>query len=260
MRAAKPHKTGMTFQPLTTLFMMFAFCAVHIFIGKLTWLERTPRSRWLSFAGGVAVGYVFLHILPELGAHAAVFGAAIDLNENAAEGWVYSLSLLGLVLFYGLERALAQSRDERVQVEGTDRPDHTIFYLHIAASAVLIAVIAYLLNHREDTSVSGLSLYFLAMILHFTTADFGTRADHPELYDRRGRWILVAATVGGWALGVAVEVAEVVIGALFAFVAGGVVLLVLKEELPEDRQSAFVPFLLGAVLYAALVLGEAHTG
>ena len=242
--------------PILTLLMALAFCGVHVFVGRLRGLERTPRSRWLSFAGGVAVGYVFLHILPELGAHAGVFERATGLDAALAEGAVYTLSLVGLVLFYGLERALAVSRDERREEEGRDRPEHGVFWLHIGASGLLILVIAYLLNHREDPTVAGLVLYFAAMMLHFVTADFGTRTHHPQLYDHRGRWVLSAATLGGWALGLAVELPEMAIGGLFAFVGGGIVLLVLKEELPEERQSYFLPFLAGAVLYAALVLGE----
>lgn len=41
---------------------------------------------------------------------------------------------------------------------------------------------------------------------------------------------------------------------LFAFLAGGVVLNVLKEELPEERRSRFLPFAGGAACYAALLL------
>lgn len=241
---------------LVTFLMALAFCAVHLFVCKLRWLDRTPRSRWLSFAGGVAVGYVFLHILPELGAHAGTFERATGLDARLAEGLVYTLSLAGLALFYGLERALALSRDERMAREGRDRPHHPVFWLHIGASALLVALIAYLLSHREDPSTAGLALYFAAMVLHFVTADFGTRSDHPEIYDARGRWVLVAATLGGWAVGLLVELPELAIGCLFAFVGGGIVLLVLKEELPEDRKSFFLPFLGGALLYAALVLGE----
>ena len=243
---------------IITLAMALAFCAVHLFVGKLRWLDRTPRSRWLSFAGGVAVGYVFLHILPELGAHAGTFERATGLGARLAEGLVYTLSLAGLSLFYGLERALAVSRDERMAREGRDRPHHPVFWLHIGASALLVALIAYLLNHREDPSAAGLALYFAAMMLHFVTADFGTRSDHPEIYDARGRWVLAAATLGGWVLGLLIELPELVIGCLFAFVAGGIVLLVLKEELPQDRKSFFFPFFGGALLYATLVLGESY--
>ncbi len=239
--------------------MALAFCGVHLFIGRLRFLERTPRSRWLSFAGGVAVGYVFLHILPELGAHASTFERATGWSEALAEGSVYTLSLTGLALFYGLERALSSSRERRRREEGRDRPHHGVFWLHTAATGLLILMIAYLINHREDQTQAGLMLYFAAMMLHFVTADFGTRNEHPELYDRKGRWVLVAATLGGWALGLWIALAPIAIGGLFAFVGGGIVLLVLKEELPEERQSFFGPFLGGAVLYTALVLAETQS-
>ncbi|MEW4447454.1 hypothetical protein [Qipengyuania sp. JC766] len=239
-----------------TLAMALAFVVVHLFVGRLRFLDVEPRSRWLSFAGGVAVGYVFLHIMPELGTHGATFGRETGMRETLAESMVYTLSLAGLALFYGLERALLVSRDGRKRREGRDRPDHGVFWLHIVASSLLIAVIAYLLNHREDPSTGGLVLFFAAMLLHFVTADFGTRRDHPEIYDGKGRWVLSAATLGGWALGTQVALPELAIGCLFAFIGGGIILVVLKEELPEERKSRFVPFLLGAGLYAALVLGE----
>lgn len=41
---------------------------------------------------------------------------------------------------------------------------------------------------------------------------------------------------------------------LIAFLAGGVVLNVLKEELPEERESRFWAFAIGTALYAALLL------
>lgn len=42
------------------------FVLVHLFAGKLRFLDGTPRSRWLSFAGGISVAYVSVHVFPEL--------------------------------------------------------------------------------------------------------------------------------------------------------------------------------------------------
>jgi len=39
---------------------------VHLFSSKLRFLDVTPRSIWLSIAGGISVAYVFAHILPDL--------------------------------------------------------------------------------------------------------------------------------------------------------------------------------------------------
>lgn len=243
--------------PLTpiTLLMALAFCAVHIFIGKLRFLDSQPRSRWLSFAGGVAVGYVFLHILPELGAHSEVFRRATGLAGLFAEAWVYTLALAGLILFYGIERAVVTAGADQPDESG-DSPQLGLCWVHIAAIAFLVAIVAYLLNHREDAHPLGLALYFGALLLHFVTADHAARTDHPKLYDRAGRWVLVVATLGGWGLGLVVQLSELLIGCLFAFVGGGIILVALKEELPEERESSFGPFLLGAAIYAVLVLAE----
>ena len=251
-------------QPFVTALMALAFCIVHLFVGRLRFLETTPRSAWLSFAGGVAVGYVFLHIMPEIGAHGRTFEQATGYNELLAEAMVYTVALAGLVLFYGLERAIVNSRGQEEsaadQHGGGRRPEPGIFWVHIAASALLVLIVAYLLNHREQSGLASLALFFGALLLHFVTADFASRGHFPEIYDRQARWVLVGATLAGWALGMAFEMPQIVIACLFAFVAGGMVLIAIKEELPEQRQSSFVPFLLGAGLYAVLVMGEYAIG
>ncbi len=58
----------------------------------------------------------------------------------------------------------------------------------------------------------------------------------------------------GWAAGAATTVSAAAVDALFAFLAGGVVLNVLKEELPEERRSRFWPFAAGTAGYAVLLL------
>ncbi len=57
----------------------------------------------------------------------------------------------------------------------------------------------------------------------------------------------------GWAVGVATDVPERAIALVLAFVAGGVILNVLKEELPAEREARFAPFVAGAVLFTVLL-------
>jgi len=66
--------------------------------------------------------------------------------------------------------------------------------------------------------------------------------------------VISAAIVLGWAIGLLAEVSEAAIAALTAFLAGGTIMNVLKEELPKERESRFWAFALGAALYAALLL------
>ncbi len=67
--------------------------------------------------------------------------------------------------------------------------------------------------------------------------------------------MLAAAVLAGWwAAGLLFEVSEAALAVLFAFLAGGVIMNVLKEELPEERESRFWAFVLGAGLYTAILL------
>ncbi|WP_338241017.1 hypothetical protein [Aurantiacibacter hainanensis] len=241
-----------------TAAMVAGFVAIHVFVNRLHFLDVTPRSRWLSFAGGVAVAYVFLHVLPDISAHQREFVEELDLSALAAESAVYSLTLAGLAVFYGLERMVKVSRAKNAEAGGGDRPGNGALYLHLVTYGMFNALIGYLLLHREEAGGWSLALYFVAMGLHFFTADFGMRQDHREAYDGMGRWVISAAVIAGWVAGLAVDLSPVLIGFLFAFLAGGIILNVLKEELPEERQSFFLPFLFGALLYAGLILAERH--
>jgi hypothetical protein len=234
------------------------FVLVHLFAGRLHLLEGIPRSRWLSLAGGISVAYVFVHLFPELEEAQRSLGdaaGAIAFLEHHA----YLLALLGLVVFYGLERAVKLSRGQRREsstaAESSESPVPTgVFWLHLGSFAVYNALIGYLLVHREEQGVRALLLFSVAMALHFLVNDFGLREDHRASYRRLGRWLLAAAVLVGWLVGLSTEISEHATGALFAFLAGGVVLNVLKEELPEERRSRFSAFALGVAAYTLLLM------
>lgn len=237
-----------------TLGLTLLFCAVHLLVPYLRFLDRVPRSRWLSAAGGVAVAYVFLHILPELAAHARVLESEASLGSHLAELIAYAMGLAGLTLFYGLERFVVASEGRGDAREG--RVEKELFALHIGASAVLAASIVYLLEHQVANDPLALTIYGAAVVLHFLSADYGSHQHHPELYRKAGRWVLAAATLAAWVGAMTVELPELVIGSLVAFVGGAIVLVTLKEELPKERESRFFPFLLGAAFYTALVAAQ----
>lgn len=244
-------------QLILTLCIVLAFTAIHIFGKGMIWLRATPRSAWLSVAGGVSVAYVFVHLLPELARHQETFSRqAEDASSplGAIESHVYLIALLGLATFYGLDR-LARSSARREQKSGREhRPSQQVFWIHLSSFAVYNVLIGYLLLHREETDVRGLLIYAAAMGLHFVVNDQGLREFHGAVYDAKGRWILTAAPLLGWGLGLTFEVPALAIASLFAFLAGGVVLNVLKEELPEERESRFWAFAAGTALYASVLL------
>ncbi|WP_306752797.1 hypothetical protein [Paracoccus actinidiae] len=249
---------------LASLAFLGLLVLVHVVTPGLRFLDGTPRSIWLSLAGGVSVAYVFVHFMPELAASQEKVAEAVGGEGTLipAERHVFLIALAGLLTFYGLHRLAQTSRSKRAgeQVNG-GRGSHTeaatssrVFWIHMASFAVYNLLVGYLLLHREEMTLDGLAFFAAAMALHFVVTDYGLHEDHKASYRQIGRWILAAAVIGGWLLGLVTEVHEAAIATLTAFLGGGVVLNVLKEEVPSERQSRFWAFAAGAAGYAALLL------
>ena len=251
----------------TSLAALVLLILVHVATPSLKFLEGTPRTVWLSVAGGVSVAYVFVHFLPELAAsQEAVAAAAGELTGGLAlaERHVFLIALAGLLTFYGLDRLakISRARQQGAPVPGGRAPDNRVsaptslrvFWIHMASFAAYNLITGYLLLHREVMTPMALAFFAIAMALHFLVTDYGLNEDHKAPYRRIGRWLLAAAVAGGWVLGLVTELPEAGVAALTAFLGGGVVLNVLKEEVPSERQSRFWAFAGGAAGYAALLL------
>lgn len=234
------------------LFAALGLALVHLYAGKLRFLEGTPRSIWLSVAGGVSVAYVFVHLLPEVSEVQETLAEALGGTLGFLENHGYLVALAGLVVFYGLERAAKASRKARGEEE--QAASSAVFWLHIGSFGLYNLLIGYLLVRRPGQGLWELVLFFTAMALHFVVNDFGLREHHEAAYTRSGRWVLAAAVLLGWLLALFGEASEAVLALLLSFLAGGVILNVLKEELPAERESRFWPFAFGAAAYAALLL------
>jgi len=236
---------------------------VHIVTPFLRFLEGSPRSMWLSIAGGVSVAYVFVHLLPELAAGEEQVGRAVR-DTAFAEHHVYLIALLGLATFYGLDRMAKTSRSQRqgapvlggraAESAAQAGTSPAVFWIHMGSFAVYNALVGYLLLHREVMTLGALAFFTVAMALHFVVTDYGLNEDHKQPYRRIGRWVLVAAVVAGFLVGTATRISDAAIAVLTAFLAGGVILNVLKEEVPSERQSRFWAFAAGMAGYAALLL------
>lgn len=237
---------------------------VHVITPSLRFLAGRPRSIWLSIAGGVSVAYVFVHLLPELAAGQEHVRRVLGGGPAFAERHVYLIALLGLAVFYGLDRLAKESRARRegAPVRTGRGPESAaeaatspmVFRIHMGSFAVYNALVGYLLLHREVMTLASLAFFTVAMALHFVVTDYGLNEDHKAPYRRIGRWVLAGAVGLGLVVGFATELSAAAIAVLTAFLAGGVILNTLKEEVPSEQQSRFWAFALGLAGYAALLL------
>lgn len=72
--------------------------------------------------------------------------------------------------------------------------------------------------------------------------------------------MLVVAVLAGWGVGYAARIPDVGIAVLQSFLAGYIIMNVIKEELPADRQSGTAAFWAGVVTYSVLLLIQQSAG
>ena len=235
---------------LFTIGLMF----VHIFSKKLHFLLSDKRHQFLSLSSGVAVAYVFVHLLPELNTYQEILENTLDNKILILlEDHIYMIAMFGLVVFYCLELIVRKMKHVN-KAEENEEASMRIFQIHIGMFFIYNTIIGYLLVRGEYDGFLGQTFYFIAMAVHFITNDWSLRTSHNDVYDRYGRWLLALAVLLGWTAGTLLGIQEVMVSLLAAFIAGAIILNVLKEELPENRLSSLRAFLLGVVFYTLLIL------
>lgn len=244
-------------QPLPSLLVVILLALVHLFAWRLDFLRGARRSRWLSLAGGVGVGYVFAHILPEL---AEIQRRIHETHAHPGPFWrrfLYLVALAGLAIFYGIERSAKRTRRENGEQTGRQVASRWVFVLHTAVMACYAAFIGYLVIREESRSLMALGILFVVLAVHLASNDRALEHDYQEMYLRVGRWVIAAAIVIGWIVGYATAVHPLAFAVCLAVIAGGIIFTAIKEELPPERDSRVMPFLAGmAVTAGTLVLAS----
>lgn len=226
---------------------------VHISVGQSRWLTKIPQNLWTSFAGGISIAYIFLDIFPEL-SH-----AQNEIEESGIalvayfENHVYLLSLIGLAAFYGLEKIAVRSRHHNRAMTGENNTESRIFWMHIAFFALYNGLLGYLFRESAVHGIGECIVLFFALGLHLLVNDLDLQHHHRHAYNRVGRWVLAGAIMTGWCIGQATHFNEAAIAVVWALIAGGVIYNVLKEEMPENPDSHFGLFSLGAAVYALIL-------
>lgn len=241
--------------PILAVVFPVVLALINIYVGKVEWLNKIiPEHRWISLGAGVSIAYVFLDILPELSIAQEEIEESGLMWLNFLEKHAYLLALVGLAIFYGLELLANQSRRANREASGEDATSQGIFWVHIGAFAIYNALIGELFSNTEEKGLIPAILLFVALALHFLINDRGLRAHHKKPYDRLGRWILAGSLMTGWILGISFHLPEAFLAVLWGLLAGGLILNVLKEELPDTKESCFPSFTMGAGIYAILLL------
>ena len=220
--------------------VLIIFIFIHLFANKAHVLGWVWHARFLSFAAGISFAYVFIDLLPTLEKGQPILKQAIDPLIPYLDRHSYLIALTGFLFFYG--------------IQGVKGSSNRSFYASIIGFSLFNFFIGASLSDINNPDIQPLLLFSIALGLHYFIHDHNLREINAPLYDSVGRWILVLALILGWFTGFFFIISVAIIDLVVAFIAGGVLLNVMRYELPKREVGTYKFFLLGSVLYTFILL------
>lgn len=228
---------------IATFISAFILALSHLIVSRLQFLEGPRAHLWRSMAGGAAVSFVFLSVLPGLEKQQDVLEATAIVSFTAHHR-VYLLCLAGFLVYYGFRRLATLPRFGMVGRNWSMLAGFSLY------SALMGSLVGKLRGSEHDF----LFLATLGVSLHFMGTGYEFRRFDRDFYDRYMRWFMAASVLLGWYVGSVRLVGYVSIAAWKAFLSGAVIINTMWEEVPDERAGRFWPFTAGAIGFALLVI------
>lgn len=228
--------------PVFALISVVIFSLVHLFAEKTRQLDTVVHGKFLSIGGGVAIAYVFIDLLPKLSKSDQVVTEALYGIFPYFERHAYIMALAGFLLFFVVARS-------HTFLRGEGR-----FWLSLGSYALFNFLIGYAVVDKDNPEVRPLALFTFAMALHYFATDYSLTKEHGDIYSRFGRWVLIVCLYLGWITGLFFQVPKAAVAMISAFIGGGVIMNVIRYELPEASSQSTTAFLLGSFFYTLILL------
>lgn len=219
-------------------YALIALVIVHLFANKATVLGWIWHGRFLSFAAGISLAYVFVSLLPSLQEKQPILEQTFSTTLPYLSKHAYVMSLLGLLFYYGIHRK-AGNKEYWLPLMG-----YIFFNFLVGAS----------LSDSSDPDIQPIILFTTAIAMHYFVRDHKAKECNQKLYEQKTRWCLVIALFAGYISGFYARIPDVVVALCISFISGGMILNALHYELPKRQDGGYLFFVVGALLYTALLL------
>lgn len=128
------------------------------------------------------------------------------------------------------------------------------FWLSLLSYSLFNFLVGYAVMDQNDVEVQPLALFTIAIALHYFVNDFSLTQEHGDMYDRVGRWLLIACLFLGWFTGLWIKLPEAAVALISAFIGGGVIMNVTRHELPQNNPHSLGAFLIASIAYTFILL------
>lgn len=243
--------------------IVFTFTLIHINASRFHLDKYEIASKFSSVVGGISIAYVFFHLLPGLIHAQEDIALKYHLTSATSFQLLFGMILLGLVVFYFLEVAMQSAkmnmfisrlRHQDISDQSFELRHQRVFWAHVGSYALYNLIIGVLLADQHFATTTTALFYLVAIGLHFFTNDWVLRHHFTDLYDKYGRLMITLSVLVGWLIGHAFAIDHAVVALLEAFVAGGLILNAIKDELPECSGSNMMYFISGTAVYSLLLI------
>ena len=227
---------------ITILFLTILHIVFPLFDKKY---ERYSNV-WVPFCGGIAIGYVFLYLLPKLSSYSQFI-----VLQNP-DGWeflhlrLYLLALFGLLIYLAIDREALFSNKNL---------PHNKVIQAIAFCGYVFLFSIVISNPARPGLVPALIIGIL-IGLHFLGINHQLRNLDTFIFDKYLRWLLAFSTLLGWIIDFYVEIPKLILFYFTAILAGGIFINAMIEETP-DHKNTLLPFFAGVgffTIIAAIVM------
>jgi len=201
----------------------------------------------MSFSGGVGTSYILLYVLPEVAHASTIVQEEIGF---ASELSVYFITLFSFSLFYIIDRLVVMEQ-RNYEINGAGPNKNHLFWAHLLFFIIYNMIIGYSLTKSFD-SIPNLILVFFAFATHFITNDWSLRHHHEDVYDKYGRVLLSLGIFSGYLIGDFTSLPSYILEMSEAFILGGLLLTVIKRELPSEKNESIFGFFIGTIISSIL--------
>ena len=188
-----------------------------------------------SFGAGMAIAYVFIHLLPE-----------ISKGEKHLGMYSFLVVLVGYVVYYFFNLKAQQVSDSH---------SHGHYGAQILGGWLYSFIIV--LGMPDAFQLSHLHVVLMAVAIgsHIVHSDYHLGITFQSKFDKHGKYVLATAPIAGlvtrWLLH---PQSDVLIHVIMSLLAGSLIYTVARDELPNPTRYTLMWFVIGIATYTALLM------
>lgn len=226
----------MNFEILVAFILSLVIAIIHYSSERIKHQERPGQYRFISFAAGISIGYLFLDLLPQ------TYEASGHIKN-----WIYIYLLIGFAAVHLVEKYFYQHAPN-IRLRNRLRSVHSasFFLYYFLVGCVLVDII-------QESTVDGI-LFFFPVALHASLSTVSLSRIHGELeISLLGRAMSSLSAPLGVLFAFLLPVPQTIHSIFISGITGILLYVFVKELLPSREQGQPAYFVLGLVLFSILL-------